>query len=244
MNAAFPSAERSSTLGRAVRRLFLTVIVALTLVSGAAAATLDDLRTQGYTVAKASDCSAGKDDKGADIWKTTWYVSGLGNSIYMSECDPNFAALVDNWADPTLNFERRWQHEHPDQLAAAQAIAAKCYSIGRAAPATDSWRILGAAGVDLAVRGADLPGLAGSLPDARAVDGSCTATSSVVPSGSGGSVVVPGALPVSAPVVKPPTVEAQAALLEDVVAMQELVETLEGTGNDAESIRIANAILG
>lgn len=233
-----------------MRRLILTALLAaLTLPASAAAATLDDLRAAGYTVAKASDCQAGSDEKGAPVWKTTWYVSGFGNSIYMSECDPNFQATVDNWADPALNYERRWQFEKPEQLAAAQAIAGKCYSIGRAAPATDSWRITALA-VDVTVPGADLPTLAGTLPDKKSVDGSCTATVAITPTTDGsGAVTVPGAVEIKAVVaeaplaVSPAVAQAQAEAEVSAVEVAELVDELDAGASEAESLRMANAIL-
>lgn len=230
-------------------RLVAALLTALVLVPAASPATVDDVQALGYSVAKASDCLAGKDTAGADLWKTTWSVSGFGISTYLSECDPGFQASVDSLADPALHFERRWQHTFPEQLAAASAIASKCYSIGRAAPATDSWRIT-AVLVDLTVTGAQLVELASTLPDKR-VGGSCTAVTAIVPNtGSSGAVTVPGVvkiLPVIGPLVPPATTSVTAA---DVQAAEqaaaevtELVDELDGGASEAESLRMANAIL-
>lgn len=254
-----------------MRRLTVSLLLALTLVSGAAAASLDDLRSLGYTVAKASDCSAGRDNAGAEVFKTTWSVSGFGVSTYLSECSGSFQSELDSLANPAVHYERRWQAEHPDQVQAAQTIAAKCYSIGRTAPATDSWRITGT-GVDVTVPGADMPGLAGSLADLRAPDGSCTApaTVAIVPStDSAGTVTVPGQTdtaaapaPAPAPATEPAaapadtssadpssasstsvTVEQVQAAEASAAQVTALVDELDKGATEAESLRMANAIL-
>lgn len=195
-----------------MRRLIVTAALALTFTASATAATLGDLSSLGYTVAKASDCQAGTDTAGAPVWKVTWSVSGYGVSTYLSECAPSFQADLDSLANPAFHFERKWQHEHPDQVQAAQTIAGKCYSIGRTAPATDSWRIT-ALLVDITVPGADLPGLAGTLADRKAADGSCTGTTTaIVPStGAGGTITVPGQVAIT-PVAEPVAVTAEAVV--------------------------------
>lgn len=233
-----------------MRRLTIILALALTFVSSASAATLDDLRSLGYTVVKASDCQAGVDAKGAPVWKTTWSVGGFGVSTYLSECSGSFQAELDSLANPTVHYERRWQHEHPDQLQAAQTIAAKCYSIGRTAPATDSWRIT-ATGVDITTAGSGLPSLAGTLTDLR-VAGACTSapTTAIVPSTSStGAVTVPGQVAATEPAATSTTsttsvtvaqVQAAEASAAEVTA---LVAVLNEGASETESLRMANAIL-
>lgn len=167
--------------------LITVILAALALTASAAAdpVSVQPLRDAGYTVAVASQVDA----------CTTWFVSGHGSTIYINDCDAGAAALIVSLTNPNTLFEDDWQLNHPDQVQAAQAIASRCYSISRTAPATDQWRIVGAA-TDVTVAGPDLPGLASSLVDLRTADGTCPAgtTTVVVPStGDGGTVTVPGA---------------------------------------------------
>jgi len=228
---------KGATMYRRLALIAVTILAAALPAAAAAAATLDDVRALGYTVAKASDCQTPEGK-----WLTTWYVSGFGVGTYLSECDPEHQAAVDSIANPQVHFERRWQHEHPEQLAAAQELAAKCYSIGRAAPATDSWRIT-ALLVDLTVKGAELPALAATLPSKRAGDGSCNATVAIVPStGSGGAVTVPGQVEIR-PVLSPEVqtaVDVAAARFDTVTV---LVESLADGATEAEALRITNVLV-
>lgn len=149
--------------------------LALALPGAATAYTLDDVRALGYQVALAFVRDSGC---------TVYTVTGYGvYSLYLDECDAGYQAAVDSIASPNGHYERRWQYEHPDQLQGAQTLASHCYSVNRTAAMTDSWRILGGV-TDVTVPGAELPTLAGSLPDLRLPDGSC-------PAGTGGSTIIP-----------------------------------------------------
>jgi hypothetical protein len=178
-----------------MRRPLIATITAILALAAASAATAEavsvqPLRDAGYTVGIAFQPSEGC---------TVWAVSGHGVSTYVNDCDADAAATVASLADPTLIFERDWQMNHPEQLQAATTIGARCYSISRTAPATDQWRIVGGQ-TDVTVAGAELPGLAESLPDLH-VDGACPTGVVVVTTpttGSGGTVTVPGAPPVVA----------------------------------------------
>jgi hypothetical protein len=167
-------------------RRVAAVVAALVLAAPAAAATVDDLPSLGYSVHVA--------------WQqggcTVYNVAAPWLTIYLNSCDVDFQASVDNLADPVLHFERRWQHDHPDQLDAATRLASVCYSVNRTAPATDAWRVIGGV-TDLTVPGAQLPALAQTLPPLRLPDGNCptgTGASVTVPSTDGsGAILVPGA---------------------------------------------------
>jgi hypothetical protein len=166
--------------------LLTTFATACFLAAAASGATIGDLQNDGYRVGIANT------NNGC----TTYYVSGFGNSTYMNDCDPNFQATVDNWADPTLNYERQWQFDHPDQLEAANALVGACYAVNRTAPMTDSWSVIGG-GTNVVVSGADLPGLAGSLPN-LSTNGSCVAQVGVSQTSptteADGTVTAPGAV--------------------------------------------------
>jgi len=169
-----------------IRSLIAAAAVALALAGGAAAATLDDLRALGYTVYLQFDngtCRA-------------WTVVGFGvNSSLGCEGTADFQLALARLADPALHFERKWQFEHPEQLAAANDLVAKGYAVNRTAPATDSWSVVGGE-TNVVVAGADLPGLAASLPK---LDASAGPSQTVPNVGSDGSVTAPGGATVSGP---------------------------------------------
>jgi hypothetical protein len=140
------------------------------------------LTAAGYTVQVASDLGGGC---------TNWYVTGHGVASYLDDCDPNAAATIASWTNAETIYEADWQLNHPDQLQAAETIAANCYSISRTAPETDQWHIVGGA-TDTTTDGAGLPALAGSLPSVCGGPGPAP-VAAVVPTTDGtGTVTQPG----------------------------------------------------
>lgn len=174
---------------RALVAATIALIAALALTAAASAdpISMQPLTDAGYTVGVASQ---------TDATCTIWAVSGHGVSEYINDCDPGAAATVASLDNPGTIYEADWQLNHPDQLQAASAIAALCYSISRTAPQTDNWRIVGGT-TDTTVAGAGLPGLAGSLPSVCG-DGN-TPTAQVVPgTDANGATTLPGAPTVTA----------------------------------------------
>lgn len=175
---------------RALVAATTALIAALALTTAAIAGTpisMQPLTDAGYTVGLASQ---------TDATCTTWVIAGHGVSEYINDCDPGAAATIASLDNPGTIYEADWQLQHPDQLQAASAIAALCYSISRTAPQTDSWRIVGGA-TDTTVDGAGLPGLASSLPTVCG-DGN-TPTAQVVPgTDANGTTTLPGAPTVTA----------------------------------------------
>jgi hypothetical protein len=193
--------------------LFITAVAAAAALAVTAAAdpvSVQPLRDAGYTVGIAFQ---------PDAQCTVWSISGHGLSTQLNDCDADAASTIASFTDPTLIFERDWQLNHPDQVDAAQAIAQHCYSISRTAAQADQWRIVGGS-TDTTVAGADLPGLAGSLPNLRLPDNTCpSGTTAVVTPTTGGpgpdgkpTVTVPGAPGVTA------TIQTQAQALAAAAA--------------------------
>ncbi len=199
-----------------MRKFFaaVAVLVALTAAGSAMGATIQDLQAAGYAVSVANP---GPDGQNCP----TYYVSGFGNSSYANLCDPAGQQLVDGWANPETVFEDGWQFNHPDQVAAAQAIGNLCYSITRAAPMTDSWLVVGGV-TNTSTPGAGLPQLASSLPSMCGQPGPAPVVAVVQNTDGTGAITAPGAASVVAPVLAqaagipasdPPVVTASPAAL-------------------------------
>lgn len=159
--------------------------VALTLAAAAGAdgttPVQGPLTAAGYSVGVASQLDANC---------TIWAISGHGVQTYINDCDGGAAQAVASLADPNLIYERDWQLNHSDQLAAASQIAGLCYSISRSAPETDQFTVVGAA-TNVAVPGAALPQLAASLPSVCGQGGPPPVVQ-IVPGTDGKTITLPG----------------------------------------------------
>jgi hypothetical protein len=90
-----------------------TVVAALVLAGSAQAATIQDLRSLGYTVKVVSQSQNCKE----------WVASGFGTTTRLG-CDgtSGFQANVDAMADPETACDAKWQYNHHDQRSAVSQI--------------------------------------------------------------------------------------------------------------------------
>jgi hypothetical protein len=167
---------RATRLGRRVmhvegginlRRILIAAAVtaaALAAAPAGLAASIEDLRALGYTVTIANPGA-----EGCPIY----YATGFGNSAYFKLCDPAGQALVDSWANPVAHCNVKWEHEHPDQFAAVEKFRQKGYVV-TGDECADSYTVTNryTNKTIYTGKGADLPALADSVPDAQpAADG-------------------------------------------------------------------------
>lgn len=96
-----------------MRALPLAVVTALALAGSAQAATIQDLRSLGYTVRVVSQSQSCKE----------WVATGFGITKRLG-CDgtSGFQANVDAMADPETVCDVKWQYDHHDQRSAVSQI--------------------------------------------------------------------------------------------------------------------------
>lgn len=134
----------------------LLIAAALALPAAAAASTIADLQALGYTVAVQFETPTCK----------AWTISGYGISTSLGcEGTPDFQAAVDSIASPAGHCNRKWQFDHPDQMAAFSAITGKGYAIA-GDQCADSYTVLDpyTSAAVYSGSGAGLVDLAASLP--------------------------------------------------------------------------------
>jgi hypothetical protein len=103
-----------------MRRLMLAPVVALVLTASAQAATIQDLKSLGYTVKVVSQSLNCKE----------WAASGFGTSQRLGcEGTSGFQAAIDAMADPETACDVKWQYNHHDQRSAVSQLGQLGYVV-------------------------------------------------------------------------------------------------------------------
>ena len=96
-----------------MRRMLLAVLTALALASSAQAASIQDLRSLGYTVKVVSTTLTCKE----------WAATGFGTSTKLGcEGTSGFQTAIDALADPETACDAKWQYTHHDQRSAVSQL--------------------------------------------------------------------------------------------------------------------------